>query len=207
MFTSRLAAPRRPGIRRAGHRRLIPHALGLALAATALAVTGCASHSTPGAQASGNAADTVKKLGAVPIPTPPTAKATPTADDKHLQLVTMGDAVSAHLPGVQAVIRASGPTQDVTARSGTRPPDHTTGTITITAGQATAPLPLRPGDFTSRDQQGKNVALTASGTVTATPGHPATVTLHGTFRAGAAELTWRQGGKVIAIWDFTIELD
>jgi hypothetical protein len=211
MTSTRLAAPRRPGTRRAGPRRVTPQTFALALAATALAVAtaGCASHSSPAAQATGNAADTVKRLGAVPIPTAPAAKATPTADEKHLQLVAMGDAVNAHLPGVQAVIRASGPTGTAPTVSGARPPDHTTGTITVTVGQATAPLTLRAGDFTSRDQLGKGVPLTsaAPASVTAAPGHPATVTLRGTFRAGAAELTWRHDGKVIAVWDFTIELD
>ncbi|OLZ66333.1 hypothetical protein AV521_27840 [Streptomyces sp. IMTB 2501] len=212
MTDSRPVAHGRPGIRRAGPRRPIPHALGLALAATALALTGCSSHAAPASastSASDSAADTVKNLGAVPIPTPPTAQATPTADDKHLQLVAMGDAVHARLPGVQAVIRASGPAEDLPTRSGSRPPDHTTGTITIRADQVTAPLAVRAGDFSSHDEQGKNVALTATSanSVTASPGHSATLTLHGTFRSGAAELTWRHAGKVIAIWDFNIELD
>jgi hypothetical protein len=33
------------------------------------------------------------------------------------------------------------------------------------------------------------------------------MTLRGTVCSGAAELTWRHDGKVMAIWDFNIEPD
>ncbi|MEV6741053.1 hypothetical protein AB0N14_30685 [Streptomyces sp. NPDC051104] len=79
----------------------------------------------------------------------------------------------------------------------------------MAVSQATAALTLHGSDFTSRDEQGKSIRLSPVGaaTVTATPGHPATITLKGTFQAGAAQLTWLNAGKVIAIRDFDIELD
>jgi hypothetical protein len=212
MTPTRRAAPSRPGTRRAGLRRPTFLTCRLALAAAVLAAAaGCSSHAAPDSRASGDAASAVHDLGAVPIPSPPTAQATPTANEHHLQLVAMGDAVHVNLPGVQADIQASGPTEDLPAPAtgSTRPPDHTAGTITLTVTQATAALTVHAGDLTSRDQQGQNVALTALGsaTITAAPGHPATITLRGTFQAGAAELTWRHDRKTLAIWDFNIELD
>jgi hypothetical protein len=43
-------------------------------------------------------------------------------------------------------------------------------------------------------------SATASGTA------PATLTVRGDFDAGAAQITWRHDGHVIAVWVFTVEL-
>ncbi|MGW0473891.1 hypothetical protein [Streptomyces coeruleorubidus] len=87
--------------------------------------------------------------------------------------------------------------------------DHAVGTITVTVRDATGPLTLHAADFSSRDENGTAIRLAARGpaAVTARPGQVATLTLVGTYEAGAAELTWRHDGKAVAVWDFNIELD
>ncbi|MBD0744024.1 hypothetical protein [Streptomyces sp. CBMA152] len=208
MTAARTAAPRRAGLRRPGAWRTTPKTALAALACTtlALALTACGGHSTP--TATDDAADTVKSLGAVPIPGPPTAQATPTATDKHLQLLAMGYSVHAQLPGASAVVTAGGPTEEPIAKSG-GVPDHANGTITITVREATGALTLNATDFTSRDENGTAIALSTRGpsSITARPGQTATLTLTGTYKAGAAALTWRHDGKTVAVWDFNIELD
>jgi hypothetical protein len=189
----------------------MPALAALTCTALALALTACSgpSPATPRAtpQAS-QAADTIRKLGAVPIPTRPAGPATPTATEHHLQLLAMGDTVHADLPGASAVLTAGGPEETPIRRAG-KVPDRAVGTITVTVRDATGPLTLSAPDFTSRDETGTAIPLTSRGPagVTARPGHPATLTLRGTYEAGAAELTWRHDGKVIAVWDFNIELD
>jgi hypothetical protein len=83
------------------------------------------------------------------------------------------------------------------------------GTVTITVTGATGVFAVHAADFSSRDQTGHAIALAASGptTVTAGNGQTATLRLTGTFRAGAAQITWQSAGSVIAIWDFNIETD
>ncbi|MCQ4042621.1 hypothetical protein ACFOSC_24735 [Streptantibioticus rubrisoli] len=208
MNAARNAAPRRADRSRPGLRRA-PSLLRLALptcAALAL-LAGCADH-PPSTDGNGDAASTVHKLGAVPIPSRPAGQATPTADEHHLQLVAMGAPIRAQLPGVTALVVASGPVEDLPSAGG-KVPDQTKGTITITVSQATAPLTVKADDFSSRDEQGKDVALSPAGptTVTATTGKSANLVLSGTYHSGAAQLTWRHDGKVVAIWDFNIELD
>ncbi|MFJ9694368.1 hypothetical protein [Kitasatospora sp. NPDC101183] len=216
MNAASTAAPRRADDRRPGPRRTrsLLRPAALACAALALLLSGCTgeSSSTSSASSDGrrNATDTVKDLGAVPIPTAPTARATPVADEQHLQLVAMGDTVQAKLPEGGALVRAVGPAQDATGpATGGKPPEHTTGTFTVTFGQATAAVTVAAADFSSRDEQGTDVPLTATGpaTVTAAPGTTATLTLVGTYRPGSAQLTWRHDGKPVAVWDFTVELD
>ncbi|MGP9023139.1 hypothetical protein ACT1U9_32630 [Streptomyces sp. BR1] len=206
MTAARTAAPRRAGLRRPGAWRTHPKTALAALACTALALTACGGHSA--STATDDAASTVKSLGAVPIPSPPTAQATPTATDKHLQLLAMGYSVNAQLPGASAVVTAGGPTEEPIATPG-GVPDHATGTITITVREATGALTLHAADFTSRDENGTAIALSTRGpaTITARAGQTATLTLTGTYKAGAAALTWRHDGKTVAVWDFNIELD
>ncbi|MCQ4043274.1 hypothetical protein ACFOSC_01120 [Streptantibioticus rubrisoli] len=120
----------------------------------------------------------------------------------------MGAPIRAQLPGATTVITATGPAEDLPS-AGSKVPDHTTGTISIALTQSTGPIAVAAGDFSSRDEQGRNVPRTPHGpdTVTAAPGKPAALTLVDTYHSGAAQLTWRHDGKAVAIWDFNIELD
>ena len=157
-----------------------------------------------------SAAAVISSLGAVPIPTAPTGIPAPvTASVGHPQLVAMGAPVRVTLPGgAQVVITASGPTENLPAGQA-KPTGPVVGVISVTVTSSVGSLGLAAADLDSRDQTGQPVVLTpvGSATATATPGHPATVQLSGTFHQGDAQINWRQGGHVLAIWDFTIETD
>ena len=173
-----------------------------------LAVAGCTSGASAGSTGPTDASGVVKQLGQVPIPTAPATDPTPTASPGHPQLLAMGAPVHVTLAAATATVNALGP-DVVLPKAGVAPSQTTTGTITFTATVASCTLTLRAADFTSRDETGQPVQLTASGpaTATATAGQTATLRLTGTFRAGAAQVTWRAGGSVLALWDFNVELD
>lgn len=187
------------------HGRPRPCAIAVAVLAvvTGLTPAGCTDQS----EVARDPDATVRDLGAVPIPSPPTAQATPLADEGHLQLLAIGAPVRVALPESSGVVVASGPTEDLPTAGPV--PDRVTGAITITINQVTAPLTVAATDFTSRDEQGTPVALTPAGpaAVTATADHPGALILTGSFGSGAAQITWRHHGNVVAIWDFNIELD
>ncbi len=67
----------------------------------------------------------------------------------------------------------------------------------------------RAADFTSRDQTGRSVPLSAHGVskVTAAAGKSATLKVQGRFTSGAAQITWTHQKSVLTVWDFNIELD
>ncbi len=121
----------------------------------------------------------------------------------------MGSPVAVALRGgAQALLTTSGPTEDLPPGQ-LKPNAMVPGVITVTATASAGSLRLSAADLASRDQTGTPVALTPVGpaTVSATPGHPGTLRLSGTFRQGDAQLNWQQDGHVLAIWDFTIETD
>jgi hypothetical protein len=66
-----------------------------------------------------------------------------------------------------------------------------------------------PSDLSSRDDTGTAVPLVARAPpIPDQADRDATVvTVAGTFRSRAAQLTWRHHGAVLAIWTFNIELD
>jgi Flp pilus assembly protein TadG len=121
----------------------------------------------------------------------------------------MGAPVQVSLPGnAQALITASGPAGDP-APAGATPNSSVTGTITVTVTPSAGTVRLSVADLVSRDQTGSPVTLTAQGpaSLTASPGHPATLKVTGTFHTGGAQINWQQAGHVLAIWDFTVEND
>jgi len=183
--------------------------LVLAVVGVLVIVAGCTSGASAGsATEPTDASGVVKQLGQVPIPTAPATDPTPTASPGHPQLLAMGAPVQVTLAAATATVNALGP-DVVLPKGGAAPPRSTTGTITFTATVVSGTLTLRAADFTSRDETGQAVRLTASGPATATAkaGQTATLRLSGTFRAGAAQVTWRDGGSVLALWDFNVELD
>jgi hypothetical protein len=172
-----------------------------------ITLAGC-STSTPASPAgSADASSVVQSLGKVPIPSAPATEPTPTASPGHPQLLAIGAPVHVTLPGATGVVTALGP--DVTVPGGSATAKSATGTITITATVTTGTLTFHAADFTSRDETGQAIPLAASGpaTVTAGAGNPGSVRVTGTFPAGAAQVTWRLNGAVLAIWDFNVELD
>ncbi len=107
-------------------------------------------------------------------------------------------------------MRALGPDQVSSApASGGKPPLSTIGVITITAKVTHGSITLAATDFSSQDQTGRPIVLTAkgAGSATATQGTTATIAIAGRFTSGAAQITWINQKSVVALWDFNIELD
>ena len=184
----------------------------LVLAVAAVAVAGC---SDPPAPHDPSPAQVVASLGAVPIPSAGPAVTTPTAAPGRPAVLAIGGPVRVTLPGGSTVLAtALGPKQVVTAppRSSARrrrPPDATKATIALRLQAVRGDLTADAGQLSSRDETGKAIALTPRGAtrVLASPGHPQTLRVGGTFPTGAAQVTWRSGRHVLAIWTFNIELD
>jgi hypothetical protein len=176
---------------------------------TAGLLAGCSGGPQP-ASNTDSAAGVVSRLGAVPIPSVPTGTPAPViASAGHPQLLAMGAPVQVTLPGGgQGMITTTGPAYDLPPGR-VKPNAPVPGVITVTATATAGNLTLAGSDLASRDEQGNPVPLTATGppTVSARPGHPATLRLSGTFHAGSAQINWQQDGHVIAMWDFTVEID
>lgn len=192
-------------------RPTLPPALGAAVVAgwlvTGCLVTGCTPAAAP--DPAPRTAPPASVLGAVPIPSVPTGTPAPvTASVGHPQLLAMGAPVQVNLPGGQGLITTDGPTENLPP-GGAVPGSAVTGVITVTVTAATGRIDLTTADLACRDETGAVVALAPVGpaAVVASPGHPATLRLSGTFHDGDAQINWRQAGHVIAIWDFTIEID
>ncbi|MEZ0111410.1 hypothetical protein ABH920_005425 [Catenulispora sp. EB89] len=211
MNTPQTAAPRRTGSGRSGVRRLaIAPAIALtavlAAVAVALLAAGCSSGS---GSSDSSAQDVVNKLGAVPIPSAPKTQLTPSADESHPQLVAVGSPVAVTLPAGTGVITALGPTEDLPTPLPATMPTQVAGTITLRLAANTGTLKAATADLSSRDDHGTDIKLTAVGPAqaSATAGGTADLVVRGTFASGAAQITLREDGHVVAVWDFTIELD
>jgi hypothetical protein len=145
----------------------------------------------------------------VPIPSAPADQPTPVATRKHPQLLAIGQPVVIALPGAAATVRTFGPVERTPYRGGASVPSSTVGVVRVEVTPTRGSVTLRAADLLSRDEVGRAVALAPVGpaTVTATAHRTASLRVAGTFRSGSAQVTWRYQGHVLAIWDFTIELD
>jgi hypothetical protein len=171
------------------------------------ALAGC------GGVVSAGAEQTVRELGAVPIPTPPATPPTPVAEAGRPQLLTMGAPVEVAFPTGRGLVVANGPSEDPT----TPPPGPAValqkvfGTITLKLTAYQGSLQVSAADLSSRDQEGRVVALSpvqsSPITVVAVPGRPAMLVVRGVFQDGSAQLTLRHDGRLFAVWDFSMELD
>lgn len=153
-----------------------------------------------------DAADTVQRLGRVPVPSAEPGPPAPVAASLgHPQLIAMGAPVRVSLPGGEAVVTTTGPDSP----GGQRPGAPARGAIEISAAPGSGVVRLDAADFDVRDDSGAQVPLTADGPadVEATAGRPGTLRLVGTFRDGQARIAWRQGGHVVAMWVFSVEND
>lgn len=177
------------------------------LCLTALLTAGCATgqHSTDPA---GDAASTVARLGAVPIPTAIGSPGALPASPGHPQLLPIGGAVLARLPEGSATVTVLGPDVNLPPDD-QRPIEDADATITVRAEDTVGNVVPLPGEFTVRDDHGRDIALRAvpgTGHDAAGP-RTAILTLTGHFYAGSAQITWRHDGSVIGVWAFVIELD
>ena len=187
--------------RRRSRSLLAPALAGLA----ALLLTGCATQRDGPAYPGGDAASTIARLGAVPIPVGTGTPAPLPASAAHPQLLPIGDAILAQLPEGTATITPLGP--EVELPPGTQlPVEEADATITVHLQDTVGTIVTRPEDFSARDDHGRDIALTG---VTSRTTQPSTTTLvlTGHFHAGSAQITWRHDGSVIGVWAFVIELD
>lgn len=172
-----------------------------------LVLTGCASQ--PGSAPGDQAADTVHRLGSVPVPSAEPGPPAPVpASIGNPQLLAMGAPLRVSLPGgVDALITTSGPAEDLAPVH--TPDDPVPGVITITAIPSAGSVQLSAADLSSRDEHGTDIPLTPVGpaTVTAAAGQPAILRVSGLFHDGQAQINWQQGGHVVGMWDFSIEND
>jgi hypothetical protein len=182
----------------------------LPLCATLLTgLSACTSTST----ADQGAAAVTRSLGAVPIPTAATVEGTETAQPGRPAVLAIGGPVSASLGAVRVLATALGPEQMIFAppsgTAATKPPLATPAVITLTFTATAGSLPVSTADLSSRNETGRSIRLTPLGKAqgVASPGHPVTLRVSGTFASGAAQITWSSGTHALAIWTFNIELD
>jgi len=169
----------------------------------ATAVSACAARpaSTPG-----DARSTIEQLGAVPIPAQTGPPAPVQASPKHPQIVAVGAPVTVTVPEGSATVTALGPEVEIPPAA-QLPLEHATATITVHATTINGQLPLRPGDFSVRDDHGRDIPLRATCDAPSDPAHSATLCLTGEFHTGNAQITWRYNTAPLALWTFTTELD
>jgi hypothetical protein len=204
----RLASSSR--LRRVAAATLVPAALAVLASAcgtTAKPVGTSAASAAQRSTVTGHgAAQTIKSLGAVPIPKAQSSAPQP-ASPGHLALVVMGDPVQVTLPGVVTTLTALGPDFNLPPLTGA-PPAQASGTMTVQIRADQGSVTLQASDFRAYDQNQKLVPLAASTqSLTVAAGQTASLSFSGTFVAGNAQLTWVTQGQPVAIWDFVADYD
>jgi hypothetical protein len=186
-------AQRRSAFSRAGACVLVPVVLLAACASPSASTT------PAGAQ------QVIASLGAVPVPTGVPAESTPSASPGRPAILAMGGPVAMRFAdGAQALVTALGPSQTRSGRAA-RTPAVIALRIRMTRGAEV----VTAGELSSRDETGKAVALRADGParIRVAGGATGTIRVRGVYDNGSAQMTWRHGGHVLAVWTFTIELD
>lgn len=191
-----------------GTRFVARPALAAAAIIAAAALAGCSTQSAHSLSAS----EVIKSLGAVPIPSAGPAEFAPSAAAGHPAILAIGGPVRVALRGGStALVTALGPQQlgAPTSRPGGGPPQTTRAVITLRVATTKGSTTLAAADLSTRDQTGHALTLTPDGppSRTVAAGTTASINVVATFASGAAQLTWRYAGKVLAIWTFNIELD
>ena len=155
----------------------------------------------------------VSSLGAVPIPPSRAPEPTPHARPGHPVLSAAGGPVLVTFGSEgTALVTLLGPEPvDRGAATSTRggPQRRTRALLTLRVTQRTGSVSLRIGDLGVRDQTGRRIALRSRGptAVRTRAGSTSTLQVLGTFFSGAAQVTWRHRGQVLAVWTFNVELD
>lgn len=125
-------------------------------------------------------------------------------------LSAQGEAVRVELSSGAVLVNVVGP--DVPGEGLPKVTETTTCTWTVTLSAATAPIPVSPQQFSSRDHLGTiyRPTLVAGQPAPPTqvlPGHSVTFELRAIMRTGEGLMTWSPGGKPVAAWDFVVEND
>ncbi len=191
--------------------------LAVAVTGAALAgVAGCtgsgATHPAPTAASSAVEPDpsaVVASLGAVPVPPSSAPEPTPSASAGHPALSAVGGPIAMSLGQEgKALVTVLGPTQATDGQSD-GPASRTRAYLRLRVAQTQGSATIASSELTSRDETGRSIALKTDGprTITTHSGKTSTLTVVGTFESGAAQVTWRHHGRVLAVWTFNVELD
>lgn len=185
--------------------------MGLSCLLIAAALSGCSGSGSSQSSASG----VVSSLGAVPIPTAPRSESTESAAPGKPAVLAIGGPVAVRLGSTRLLATALGPEQVVSAPPSGPSAEHsalptsTQATITLRIVPSAGSVRVLTKDLSSRDETGRLITLTPVGpdSAIASPDHPVTLKVMGTFDSGAAQVTWSEEGHPLAIWTFNIELD
>jgi hypothetical protein len=127
-------------------------------------------------------------------------------------LTIQGDSLSISLPGARLLVTAVGPAVPEIGRTPVPPTSPVTFTVTFT--HATAPVSLRRSAWLLVDEnhQLHHPRVTAIGggppPTQLRPGQTVSIKLHSVLPTGDGGLEWRPDGqRVIAGWDFNVEID
>lgn len=228
VLPSRTSSPTtRGGFGRRGRRGALAVVVMTAVAAWALvACTGSPTPPSPpftpagtatpaaGARATPGPSAAVRSLGAVPIPPRTVPQPTPKAAAGHPALSAAGGPIAVSFGDEgSALVTVLGPEPASTVARGSvrgaAPGKRTRAYLTLVVRQVKGRATIRADELTSRDETGRPVRLTAEGAkvITTHTGSMSKLRVEGTYDSGAAQVTWRHQGQVLAVWTFTVELD
>jgi hypothetical protein len=147
----------------------------------------------------------------LPSAKPPAQRALP-ASYAHPKLTLQGEALAVSLPGAHLLATAVGP--KVPEIGKTPVPATSPVTFVVTFSHVTAPVDLRAGSFVLVDEQHRihHPRMTAlhggAAPTQLRPGPAVSIELHSVLPTGDGGLEWRPDGRrVIAGWDFNVEID
>jgi hypothetical protein len=147
----------------------------------------------------------------LPSAAPPRQRALPSSFSRPV-LTIQGDGLSISLPGARLLVTAAGPTVPEIGRTPVPPTSPVTFTVTFT--RVTAPVSLRDSAWVLVDEnhQIHHPRVTAIDGGPAPerlrPGQTVSIKLQSVLPTGDGGLEWRpDGGRVIAGWDFNVEID
>ncbi len=126
-------------------------------------------------------------------------------------LAIQGDEVAVGLAGGHALATAVGP--EVPEEGRFPVPATTPCTFVVTFARVSGAVPLSAGAFTLVDEYGHvyHPRVTAMGggplPTRATPGAPLSIRVYGVLPTGDGSITWAPEGRLVAAWDFSVEID
>jgi hypothetical protein len=133
------------------------------------------------------------------------------ASAAHAALAIQGDAVSVALADGRTLATAVGP--EVPEEGRFPVPATSPCTFVVTFAHVSGAVPLSPGAFTLVDEFGHvhrpRVTAMDGGPLPAraTPGRPLSIRLYGVMPTGDGSVTWAPEGRLVAAWDFSVEID
>jgi len=133
------------------------------------------------------------------------------ASAAHAALATQGDEVAVDLTGGHALATAVGP--EVPEEGRFPVPATTPCTFVVTFARVSGAVPLSAGAFTLVDEYGRvyrpRVTAMDGGPLPAraAPGAPLSSRVYDVLPTGDGSITWAPEGRLVAAWDFSVEID